>query len=125
MDLFELNSIRFPGSMKWSYDEMKRPPRHGRGEKFLKGPVPWDWLCMAANLPGKALHVGNVLWFIAGIKNARTIALSCKIMGDMGIKRNAGYRGLTALEEVGLISVTRHRGRCPVITINKLKDTEV
>jgi len=22
----------------------KRPPRHRRGEKFIKGPIPWDWV---------------------------------------------------------------------------------
>ena len=117
--------LTLPLVSKHVYKDNKTLPRHKKGEKFLKGPIPWDWLSMASKQPGKALHVGNVLWFIAGIKNARTIALSGKIMEDMGIKRNAGYRGLAALEEVGLISVTRHRGRCPVITINKLKETEV
>ena len=37
-------------------------PRHRQGEKFLKGPIPWDWLTKAAQLPGHALHVALVLW---------------------------------------------------------------
>ncbi len=116
--------LTLPLVSKHVYKDNKTLPRHKKGEKFLKGPIPWDWLSMASKQPGKALHIGNALWFIAGIKNERTIALSGKIIKDMGIKRNAAYRGLTALEEVGLISVSRHRGRCPVITINKVKDAE-
>jgi hypothetical protein len=34
----------------------RRPPRHRRGERFLKGPIPWPWISAAAALPGKALH---------------------------------------------------------------------
>jgi DNA-binding MarR family transcriptional regulator len=94
------------------------PPKPRTGEKFLKGPIPWNWLLGAAKLPGKALHVAITIWFLAGIKRDETINLSLKILGDMGVKRNAAYRGLTALEEAGLVSVSRHRGRCPVVTIN-------
>lgn len=37
------------------------------GKTFLKGPIPLPWLQGAARLPGKALHVGVVLWFLSGL----------------------------------------------------------
>lgn len=125
MDLFEPDSFRFPNAMKGIIETIKRLPRHKSGEKFLKGPIPWDWVSMASKLPGKALHVANALWFIAGIKNCRTIALSGKVLRGMGVKRNAAYRGLTALEASGLVSVIKYSGRCPVVTINDFKDVKV
>ena len=118
MEQFEPGSLRLPEAMKEISESITRLPRHKLGEEFLKGPIPWRWLSMAAQLPGKALHVANALWFIAGIKKTRTIALSGKILKNMGINRNAAYRGLTALEETGLVSVIRRNGCNPVVTLN-------
>ena len=94
-----------------------RPPRHRAGEKFLKGPIPWSWLAAAAHQPGKALQVAIVLWFLSGVKRARTIALSGAVLRGIGVNRHAGYRALAALEEAGLVSVVRHPGRNPVVTL--------
>lgn len=120
MDLFEPDSLRLPDAMNVLSKDMKRPPQHKKGEKFLKGPIPWNWISMAAKVSGKgkALHVATALWFIAGIKNNRTIILSYNVLKEMGVKRNAVYRGLDALEETGLVSTIRHDGCCPIVTIN-------
>ena len=92
-------------------------PRHKRGDKFLKGPIPLNWLAKASRQPGKALHVAIAIWFFAGIKRSRTIALSSRLMFSLGSSRYSTYRGLKALEEAGLVTVIRHRGRSPRITI--------
>ncbi len=97
-----------------------RPPRHRPGEKFLKGPIPWNWLSSAAREPGKALHVAIVLWLLAGIKRTRTIALSGSVLRGLGVNRHSGYRGLGSLEAAGLVSVVRHPGRNPVVTIREV-----
>jgi len=99
------------------HGQAKRLPRHGAGAKFLKGPIPLSWLSVAANQAGKALHVGLACWFLAGIKRSRTIALSAPALASFGTDRYAGYRGLKALERAGLVSVVRHPGRLPVVTI--------
>jgi hypothetical protein len=52
----------------------EKTPRHKPGEKFLKGPVPLPWLASTAQLPGKSLHLGIVLWFLTGLKNARAVS---------------------------------------------------
>jgi len=93
------------------------PPRHGRGDKFLKGPIPLNWLAKAARQPGKALHVAIAIWFFAGMSRSRSVTLSSRLMFTLGSSRFSTYRGLKALEEVGLVAVIRHPGRSPRITI--------
>ena len=118
MDDIDLKQLALTTALKLACTDNKSVPRHKYGEKFLKGPIPWDWLTLAGNLSGKTLHVSAVIWFLAGMKKARTITLSNKILEDMGVNRYAAYRGLAALEKAGLISTSKHRGRCPVVTIN-------
>lgn len=118
MNLIDLNRLAFKSSsFVPGAEEKQMPPKHGKGEKFLKGPIPWTWLSKAAQQSGKALHVAIIIWFLAGINKSRTIKLSNKILREFGVKRHSGYRGLKALESVQLISVKRHRGRNSIVTI--------
>lgn len=98
-------------------DEGGGLPHHRKGEKFLKGPIPENWLAMAAQQSGKAFHIGVEIWFQAGIERKATVKLSYEVLRKWGVKRNAVYRALNTLEKVNLISVKRHRGRSPVVTI--------
>ncbi len=93
------------------------PPRHGPGERFLKGPVPCAWLQRAARLPGKPLHVGIALYQRAGMEKSDTVKLSNGVLEDWGIDRYAKRRALKDLEIAGLVSVKRRHGRSPVVTI--------
>ncbi len=94
-----------------------RLPRHRRGEKFLKGPIPWWWLARAFPLPGRALHIGVALWFWAGIKRSARVSLSVGQLSKLGISRWSVYRALGALESAGLVVVDRQSGRHPVVMI--------
>jgi len=93
------------------------PLRHKQHEKFLKGPIPLNWIEKAARQPGKALHIGIELWFWSGVKRCRRIALTMSRLSRLGVSRYSAYRALAALERVGLVSVIRHSGRKPVVTI--------
>ncbi len=108
-----LTSVETPRSHR----RRTRLPRHKPGEKFLKGPIPWQWLTKAAQQPGRALHVGVALWFWSGIKKSGQVALSISRLSTLGVNRFAAYRGLAALERVGLVAVQRQKGRKPVVTI--------
>ncbi len=99
-------------------------PKHKEGQRFLKGPVPWDWIIIASNLPGKALHVGIALWHLAGMKNTGEVKLSGKLQRKMGIQRATGYNALGALEKAGLVLVKRHKGRNPIVTILKVPNAD-
>jgi hypothetical protein len=102
-----------------------RSPRPGKGERFLKGPIPLPWLEAAAALPGRSLHAGIALWYAAGLTRSASVPLS-NISGlRFGLDRSAKYRALSWLEEAGLVSVERKLGRAPVVTIkDKPSDPE-
>ena len=100
------------------------PPHHRRGEEFLKGPIPLHWWCLAASLPGKTLAIGSAIWFKAGVTKRNTIRLTGKLLTKFGVGRKAGYRGLKRLELAELVSVKRHAGRCPVVTILEVRPKE-
>jgi hypothetical protein len=75
------------------------------------------WLHNAGRLPGKALHVGIALWYRAGMKRCRDIPLALSGLLAFGVDRYAASRGLKALEAARLVSVIRHVGRQPVVTL--------
>ncbi len=86
-------------------------------KRFLKGPIPLNWLAKAAQQSGKALHAGIALWWLKGLKRSWKVALSQSILNLFGVSRYSGYRGLTKLEKAGLLSVVRHPGRNPIVTL--------
>ena len=96
---------------------LRRVPRASKGQRFLRGPIPLDWLSAAAVLPGKSLHVGIALWLEAGLRNSAIVPLSNLTGRYFGLDRNAKYRGLHWLENAGLITVERKLGRAPIVTI--------
>jgi hypothetical protein len=101
----------------------KPPHPKGRG-RFLRGPVPLDWLSRAAALPGRSLHVAVAVWFMAGLKKTRVVPIS-NITGLLfGLDRNAKYRALDWLENANLIAVERQAGRAPIITILDVQNTK-
>jgi hypothetical protein len=111
LDSLRINHIAVPAPKK-------RAPRHKAGEKFLGGPVPLSWLASAAKLPGKALHVTVALWFFAGLRATHQINFPMRWLKTVfGVNRTSAYRGLVALEKVGLVSVLRHRGRASIVTL--------
>jgi hypothetical protein len=56
-------------------------------ERFLKGPVPLAWLQAAARLPGRSLHVGMVLWYVAGLSGWVSVHLSNVLCLRFGLDR--------------------------------------
>jgi hypothetical protein len=92
------------------------PPRRVQGN-FLKGPIPLDWLQRAAILSGKALHLGVVLWFRAGVVGSMRLKLSNADLAAMGVGRDAKYEGLERLRAAGLIAIEQQPGRAPTVTL--------
>jgi hypothetical protein len=83
--------------------------------RFLKGPIPYIWLTLAAALPGKALAVGICVWTWAGIlRRIDNLPIS---LSRMPVQRMAASRGLLQLEKTGLVTVVRSPGRRPIVTI--------
>jgi len=85
--------------------------------RFMKGPIPLNWVQAASKLPGKSLHVAIVLWFLVGIKKSKTVKLTQLLLTQFGVNRNSKYRALKALAEAGLITFCSTSGKNPLVTI--------
>lgn len=86
-------------------------------EKFIKGPIPLDWISRANALPGKAGAVGLALWFLSGVQGSRTVKLTGEVERIAGCGRKAVYSALRALEFYGLVKSVNQRGARAVVTI--------
>ncbi len=119
MSSIDLQKVQFKDKSAGQYSaaNISKPPRPKHKEKFLRGPIPLNWLSHAATLPGRSLHVAIAVWFMAGLKNARIVPMSNITALQFGLDRNAKYRALEWLESADLISVQRKAGCAPVVTI--------
>ena len=88
-----------------------------KAHRFVKGPIPFDWLRAANALPGKAGAIGLALWFLKGVKQANTFAVTREVEELAACTRQAFARGLNALAQAGLITVETRRGARPVVTL--------
>ena len=79
--------------------------------------IPGKWLGKAASLNGKALHTSLAIWLVVSLDKRLTVELRPKYLKRFAVERHAGYRSLAALEQAGLISVERKRGRSPIVTV--------
>jgi hypothetical protein len=92
-------------------------PRHRGGERFLKGPIPWTWLQLAARQPGKALHVALALWQLVGMKRSVCVTLNLSQLRALGVNRWTASRGLKALRVAGLVHFEAQTGRTARVTV--------
>src|SRR5579885_1671455 len=113
----DVYQLRLPSSMSVPIPPRKRPPRHGPGEKFLKGPIPWKWLERACRLPGKALQVALLLWYAAGCTRNRTVRLCLNGTLPEGLNRQSARRGLRRLVEARLVEVRHFPGKGLEVTL--------
>jgi hypothetical protein len=120
LDPFDPNHLRLNGTTFQATRATPPPPRkssrHRPGEWFLRGPVPWPWLEIAARLPGRALAVALCLWREAGRQHRSTIKLCLRRVG-LGVSEQSARRGLRALESAGLVTVERLPGRGLAVTL--------
>src|SRR5262249_12599366 len=85
--------------------------------RFLKGPIPWDWLDRAMRLGGKALAMGLMLWLESGLQKKRTFRFCLSRVGRGGERRHTARRAIRCLETAGLIAVVRRPGSGLDVTI--------
>jgi hypothetical protein len=90
-----------------------------RGDRFLKGPIPFTDIAIAAQLPGKSLAIFVAVHHQIALTGKPTITLPARLLADLGCSRSAKSRGLKALEHSGLITVTRPKGRTAQVQLKK------
>ena len=120
---FNLNNFRLKPSL-WRTYIATQPERPNSTSSqpceswFIKGPIPGEWLSIAAELPGKSLHVGLAIWFQKGLTKCNSIKVTNKTRKKFSLLRDAYLRGLEELEKAGLVGVERKQGACAKITIH-------
>jgi hypothetical protein len=85
--------------------------RMRRSGRFLKGPLPWDLIAAAANLPGRALEVWLVVCHQTASTGQRWANLPVGLLGELRIDRNAKARALQQLKHAGLVQVEQTHGQ--------------
>jgi hypothetical protein len=98
--------------------------QHRSTDRFIKGPLPLDWIIQANSLPGKAGAVGFALWFLAGVKNIDCFKVTGEAVEIAACTRQAFARGLKALESAGLILVAQKPGAYPQVTILQVTNSQ-
>src|SRR5450759_2876614 len=120
----KLGEVYGPTDYRWNgpLPERRVSPAlsHHKQARFIKGPIPLDWIEVAAKLPGKTLHVALAICYLAGMNKLKPFRLTRRTIKVFGVSRHAAYRALGAMEEAGLVDVERHPGKNPVITVKEL-----
>jgi hypothetical protein len=77
----------------------------------------FDWLCEAAQQPGKAAHLAVMLAWQAAQTRSAAVRPGRRQLRRFGVSRDACYDGLRRLEEAKLVHVWRLPGRLPQVIL--------
>jgi len=97
-------------------DPPRRRNRRTDVEPFIFR-IPLSWNRKATLACPRALQVGNLLWYRAGITRNRTVTLSSALLESHGISRWTKYRSLRALENAELVTVKTTPGHTAQVTL--------
>ena len=92
-------------------------PRHGEGERFIRGPIPLEWMKLASRCGNRADAVAVLLWYAAGLQRTNPVKLSKSILAELRVHPKTAKRVLLRMADLGLLHVEFHRGRSPVVTL--------
>jgi hypothetical protein len=95
----------------------KDVPRHGSGDKFIKGPIPLDWIRAASRCGRRSTCLAILLWYAAGCQRTNPIKLGPSILSELAIAPKTASRILERMHSMRIVSVEFHRGRSPLVTI--------
>jgi hypothetical protein len=80
---------------------------------------------MAVSLSSHAVDVGLLIWWYVGVKrDKQPVRLSIR-KADLGISVKAVRRGISALEQAGLIHVERQSGKALRVALLPVPETLV
>ncbi len=92
-------------------------PKHEQGGRFIRGPIPYEWLRVALSFGGKAGNLAWAIWWLVGVERSSRVRLTARVLRDFGISTRATRRLLGGFESAGLVQVDRRRGRGPKVTV--------
>jgi hypothetical protein len=92
-------------------------PKHGPGERFLRGPIPMEWLKRVVGCGRRAEAVAVLLWYAAGYQRKNPVKLTPHVLSELSVAPRAAKDILQKMADRGLVHVEFHRGRSPVVTL--------
>ncbi|MCR9296906.1 MAG: hypothetical protein NXI32_29705 [bacterium] len=92
-------------------------PKHGPGERFIRGPIPMEWLKRIVGCGRRAEAVALLLWYAAGYQRRNPVKLTPQILSELSVKPRAARAILQKMADRGLVHVEFHWGRSPVVTL--------
>ncbi len=114
----DINKIYNELGIKILVQPQDRPlKRQSRARDPYVRTIPLPWIQQASRLPGKSLHVGIVLWYLAGVSKSLTVKLTRSGLRRFGLHHETGRRGLRALEKAKLVGVKRSGKKSPYVTL--------
>jgi len=115
-----MNHPRLPEQLSEESQQRRAAKETRCRNEYLKGPIRLVWLHRVLRLPRKAIATALALAFKAGVSGeTKDIPLTPQLLEKFGVSRRSSYRVLEDLEQAGLVTVKRHRGRAPRVTIVK------
>jgi len=109
----------FKGSKSKPIGGQKREHKRKTSLPFIRGPIQHDWIVRAGSISRREpLVVGIELWHLAGLGASKDSITFCpKRCEPYGLGVRGAMRGLSQLEQAGLVRVRRKRGSCPRVDI--------
>ena len=92
-----------------------------KGDRYLRGPIPMDWLRAASCCGYRAEAVAMLLWYAAGWQKSNPAKLTPAILSELRVHPKTARRILGKFRDVGLVDVEFHRGRSPLVTIRPVQ----
>jgi DNA-binding transcriptional ArsR family regulator len=121
-DPWDVEGLRLPPERVRKFEASRQPPRHGRGESFICGPIPYRWIALACRLPGSGLHVASTFRFLCRrYRGANRWGLEA-VAEELRVSLDTARRGLNAAEMAGLLSVDREPGCKLSVSVLELAD---
>jgi hypothetical protein len=99
------------------FQQPRQWPLRRRDRRFIRGPIPLDWILIASELSPSALKVALIICYIRGTsKVSSKITITRPALDRFSVSRRSAYRALDEMEKAELISVEKRKGRNSLIT---------
>ena len=92
-----------------------------KGDRFIRGPIPMDWLRAASRCGYRAEAVAVLLWYAAAWQKSNPAKLTPAVLSELHVHPRTARRVLVKFRDAGLVDVEFHRGRSPLVTIRPVQ----
>lgn len=100
---------------------LKEQRAQKRSQRFVKGPIDWQQICLAANAHPRGFELYLAIKMLSDMAASSGVRLPSSLSAELGISRETKRRALNELEKAELIDVSRVVGRAAEVTVRNLR----